>query len=87
MLALLSIGRWAWPYVIAALAGAWLASYPAHWAGYREGVKAGREALIAEQRKEADRRTHDAEEADRALRDCVAHDRDCIMRNDGNRRD
>ena len=85
-LALALIAR-GWPYMLAAVAGAWLWSYPAYWNGHRHGVRDGREAVLTEQRVEAARRTKESENAEKALRDCIARDPSCIMRDDGQRRD
>lgn len=47
---------------------------------------AGRDALKAEQRKEAEKRDADADSADRRVREC-ADDPVCLRKDDGNRRD
>jgi hypothetical protein len=46
----------------------------------------GRESIIIEQKAEAQRRDNDANAADAASRKCSG-DPDCLMRDDGHRRD
>ena len=79
--------RAAGPYLAAAavgaLVGGWMAYYPAKWIGHREG----RAALIAEQRLEGARRSREANDAENKLRDCIARDPACLLRDDGHRRD
>lgn len=74
------------PYAIAVLFGAWLGYHPGKWAGHREGVKEGREVLLAEQRHEAAKRIGDAENAEKALRNCLKNP-SCLLQDDGSRRD
>lgn len=84
----------AWPIIQAFLRANWRAiavvvGLGILWVWHKSEVNqawyAGRAALKAEQRAEAQRRDADAKAADDAVREC-ARDSTCLLRDDGHRR-
>ena len=69
-----------------ALVAALLALVAWHKVQVNSAWHEGRTALVAEQRKEAEKRDADAKAADDAVREC-ARDNTCILRDDPYRRD
>ncbi|MBX9760361.1 MAG: hypothetical protein K2Y29_16400 [Beijerinckiaceae bacterium] len=81
----------AWAFVKAhwrgfAIGGAVLAVIAYHNVQVYRAYYAGRDAVLAEQKAEAQRRSKNAQTADDAARDC-ARDPSCRLRDDGHRRD
>lgn len=80
----LAFARVYWKQIAAVVALLALVAW--HKVQVRDAWYEGRAALVAEQRKEAEKRDADAKAADDAVRKC-ADDPACLMRNDPYRRD